>query len=351
MVPDAAPRNVKGDAPAGKRRIAVIGAGLAGLVAATRLHRRGHEVVVVEKARGPGGRMSTRRAAGARFDHGAQYFTARDPRFLRRAREWQSRGFVQPWNGRIGAVGNQRVTAKDGGPERFVGVPGMSAVCRELAAALPDCRFGWRVHAVQRTDCGWTLQSAGGAALEAAALLVTAPPEQTRVLLPDPAVKAALEGVELRPCWAVLVVCDRPLLPGWDGLFVNEGPLAWLAAQAGKPGRSSAHAWVLHAAPDWSEAHLEDPVDQVCMALLDAAGRLPGAQQVEIEYATAHRWRFAQAREPLAAGALDFPDRGLVLAGDWCHGSKVEGAFLSGIAAAVRLEAAARLDQGRRPPR
>jgi predicted NAD/FAD-dependent oxidoreductase len=322
-------------------RIAVIGAGLAGLASATSLHRTGHQVVVVEKARGPGGRMSTRRAAGARFDHGAQYFTASDPHFLSRVEAWRSKGLVQRWNGRIGVVEHDHVTAKQDGPDRFVGVPGMSAVCRELADDLPDCRFGWRVKTVQPTSAGWALRSADGAALEAAALVVTTPPEQARALLPDAEVQAALEGVELRPCWAALAVCDRPLLPDWDGLFVNQGPLSWVASQAGKPGRSKVHAWVLHAGPDWSEAHLEDSVDEVCMALLEAAGRLPGAQPVEIGYATAHRWRYAQAREPLAAGALAFPERNLVLAGDWCHGSKVEGAFLSGVAAARQLSAGA----------
>ncbi|MGB1675733.1 MAG: FAD-dependent oxidoreductase, partial [Miltoncostaeaceae bacterium] len=51
-------------------RVAVIGAGIAGLVAARDLRGAGHEVVVLEKSRGVGGRMAARRVEGTVVDHG-----------------------------------------------------------------------------------------------------------------------------------------------------------------------------------------------------------------------------------------------------------------------------------------
>ena len=44
--------------------IAVIGAGMAGLVCAQQLSQAGYSVVVVEKSRGVGGRVATRRLQG-----------------------------------------------------------------------------------------------------------------------------------------------------------------------------------------------------------------------------------------------------------------------------------------------
>ena len=41
------------------------------------------------------------------------------------------------------------------------------------------------------------------------------------------------------------------------------------------------------------------------------------------------------------AGAIRIDGLNLTLAGDWCHGSRVEGAFLSGAAAAGRIMASA----------
>ena len=53
----------------------IIGAGLSGLSAAQTLVRSGRSVLVVDKGRGVGGRLATRRIGDATLDHGAQFFT------------------------------------------------------------------------------------------------------------------------------------------------------------------------------------------------------------------------------------------------------------------------------------
>ena len=331
--------------PAGghRQRVAVVGAGLAGLTAARVLEDQGHDVVVVDKARGAGGRMSTRRDGDLRFDHGAQYFTARDPRFLRHVLAWQERGLVAEWTARIGVVEHGRVEPAPDGTRRYVGVPGMNAVCRDIAAELRDCRFGWRVQELGDGNGGWRLLSTDGDSLEADALVLTVPPEQACALLlhsdARSDVEAALGTRLMDPCWAVMAELDRPLFEDWDAAFVNEGPLAWVCRQASRPDRPGAEAWVLHAGPQWSRDHLEQEAAAVVAALLGAARGLPGAQAAEPVSAQAHRWRFALAREPLDCGALWLGGQRLALAGDWCAGSRVEGAFLSGVAAAGRVMA------------
>jgi photolyase PhrII len=321
-------------------RVAIVGAGLAGLTAARILDGQGLETVVVDKGRGPGGRMSSRRESGYRFDHGAQYFTARDPRFRRHVLAWRERGLVAAWQPRIAVIG-ERPEFDEAGLERYVAVPGMSAVCADIAGGLPDCRFGWRAVAAEHDGARWTLRSAAGATVTADALIVAVPPEQARELLPDAGVAERLAGVEMLPCWTVMAVLDRPLLPGHDAAFVNDGPLSWIAGQDSRPGRAAAQAWVLHAGPAWSAAHLERDAADAGRAVLEAAMALPVAQPAGVVESWAHRWRYARAREPLQEGAVWFADRRLALAGDWAHGSRVEGAFLSGAAAAGRVLAAA----------
>ena len=87
-----------------KESVAVVGAGMSGLVAARALAESGYGVQLFDKARGPGGRMATRRGEDGLFDHGAQYFTARDPRFCARVDAWLQEGVVQAWDGRFGAA-------------------------------------------------------------------------------------------------------------------------------------------------------------------------------------------------------------------------------------------------------
>jgi len=329
-------------APAGGKRlrIGVVGAGMTGLVAARTLSSQGHDVVVVDKARGAGGRMSTRRNAGLRFDHGAQYFTARDPRFLRHVLAWQERGLVAAWDARIATIGERDGSKTSQSAARFVAIPGMNAICRELASELADCRFDWAVSKLKQLESGWILTSDEAQTLECDALIVSTPPEQARTLLADPEVDELIGGVEMMPCWALMLVLDKPLLADHDAAFVNQGPLSWVSSQLSRPERPAANAWVLHASPKWSSMHLEKPADEVRGLLLEAARELPLAQSFTVESAVTHRWRYALARQPLNCGAIWLGQKNLAIAGDWCHGSRVEGAFLSGIAAAGRIMAA-----------
>ena len=321
-------------------RIVVVGAGMTGVTAARNLSQQGHDVVVVDKARGPGGRMSTRRNADLQFDHGAQYFTARDPHFLRHIVDWQERGLVSIWDARIATIGDRDSSRKGQDTKRFVAVPGMSAICSELARELTDCRFSWAVRKLKRLEKGWILTSDEGQTLECDVLVITAPPEQARALLDDTEVDELLSGVEMMPCWALMLVLDKPVFAEYDAAFVNQGPLSWVSNQASRPERPPANAWVLHANPKWSSMHLEKPADEVRDQLLEAARELPLSQSFTVESAVTHRWRYALARQPLNCGAIWLGQKNLAIAGDWCNGSRVEGAFLSGIAAADRIMAA-----------
>ncbi|MGH8355151.1 MAG: FAD-dependent oxidoreductase, partial [Pseudomonas sp.] len=73
--------------------IAIIGTGIAGLSAAQALHAAGHAVQLFDKSRGSGGRMASKRSDAGALDLGAQYFTARDRRFVEAVQQWNTRGW------------------------------------------------------------------------------------------------------------------------------------------------------------------------------------------------------------------------------------------------------------------
>lgn len=154
------------------RRVVVIGAGLAGLTAARRLAGSA-DVVVLDKGRGVGGRMATRRIGEATLDHGAQFLTAHTAEFAAAVDGWQHSGVVRPWfTGQVGPSGIR----KDG-HVRYRGVPGMSAIPKHVAAGL-DVRLAVRVGAVRATRHEWLVQTADGD-LAADAVVLTTPVPQT----------------------------------------------------------------------------------------------------------------------------------------------------------------------------
>lgn len=318
-------------------RIAIVGAGLAGLVAAHRLHHHKLDVHVFDKGRGVGGRTSVRRHDGLEFDHGAQYFTVRDERFAAQVRAWQRAGVADLWHSRIG-VYEDGAWRESPAQARYVGVPGMNAIARHLARDL-QVSTGSRVAALMRAEDRWRLCDDTGAELGSfAAVIVALPAPQAadllrgRSTLADPAAHCSMS-----PCWAVMLGFEAPLEVEFDAAFINDPPLAWIARNNAKPGRSPGSAWTLHAAPQWSADHLEETPARVTDTLTHEFRRLIGRPVPATVHVAAHRWRYASVPQPLNVGSLCDADAQLVVCGDWCQGGRVEGAFLSGLHAAARL--------------
>lgn len=329
-------------------RVAVIGAGLAGLMAARELTARGVAVTVFEKSRAPGGRAATRRHGDVHFDHGAQYFTHRDPRLAPWMDRWARAGVIAPWAAQVVAVTDGASTPVGADTTRWVAVPGMRALGADLANGL-SVRYDTTVHAVERDGIAWCVRHADNATVGPFdQVLVTAPAAQAHALLAPhaPSFRGALAAARMHPCIALMVVlAARPSVP-WDAAFVNGHPvLSWVARNASKPGRAAHECWVVHATADWSQAHLERDPTSLVPALLEAFADVVREPIVAME-TTAHRWRYAI---PEAAAAIDGAEAwyddvlGLGVAGDWCVGGRVEGALTSGMRLAELVTARGRL--------
>ena len=346
-------------------RVAVIGAGLAGLSCAQALQAGGLGVAVFDKSRGVSGRMSTRRGEGWQADHGAQYFTAREPAFVREVERWVAAGVAAPWSPRLAVLGGDRA-ASDSGRDpldtgdarirRHVGVPRMTSPAQWLADQIAQPAGGLQPasvalnHTVQRLvpeGGGWRLHTAEHGLLPEvfSSVMLAVPSPQAGPLLADvaPELAARAEAVTMRGCWALMLRFDEAVDLPFDAAFVNSGPLRWLARDSSKPSRpgaSSGETWVLHASAEWSEANIELTPEQATDALLTAFGQWGGPRP---SMATAHRWRYADSlpladasasawwRAPSAQGP------GLGVCGDWVRAGRVEGAWSSGRALAQRL--------------
>ncbi len=321
------------------KTVAVIGAGIAGLAAAGELKRAGLRPLVFDKGRGPGGRVSTRRAGAFSFDHGAQYFTAREPEFRERVSEWCAAGAVARWDARIVAFENGVQRASSDDLARYVGTPEMNALPKFLAREL-DVSCGVRVARAEFREHRWHLHDENDASLgEFDALIATLPHAQFIELLGAATpLSARATATVVEPCWAALAGFDARLDTQFDAAFCNTPALSWIARNSSKPGRSAAEAWVLHATPAWTRAHLEEPKELVAAALLREFERLTGLRPPTAAHLDAHRWRYAlPAPVPTPEPAWLDPERHLALAGDACVGGRVEGAFTSGLAAARAL--------------
>lgn len=323
--------------------VAVIGAGLSGLVAARRLQDRGCKVTVFEKSRGLGGRMATRRLdAGLSFDHGAQYFTARDKKFREQVESWREGGLVALWP----AEDQKIVVLKDGhfesekeAPQRFVGTPTMNAFCKNLATGL-QVHKQTKITRIERTKTGYQCSSDNDEKFTGFShVIVSAPAEQTLELIRGLcSIEDQVAKIAMNPCWSGMYSFEARVSPDWVGAFVHDSFLSWAAQNSTKPGRKSVYeTLVLHANPEWTRNNWERDGGEVAADMLSEFWK---ASKLEPQIPTdsiGHRWKFAIAKEPATEKCFVDQDAGIIACGDWANGSRVEGAFLSGLAAADRL--------------
>ena len=315
--------------------VGIVGAGPAGLLAAGTLQRAGVDVTVFDKGRRPGGRLNTREHGDHRFDHGAQFFTVRDERIRPMLDEWLEAGVVREWSGRLVRLdADRQEPAKEA--HRYVGSPGMISLAAHLAIGV-DVRAGIRVETLARDGGSWLLGDDRGEHVgRFDRVIVAVPAPQAVPLLSEvPELARVAAGVEMAPCWAaMLVFADRPPMD-FDGAFVADGPVSWIARDGSKPGRPDAESWVVHAAPGWTRTHWDvdrSEIPGVLRGLLaERFGPVPATT-----FERAHRWGFALASEP-APGVWFDRVAGVGIAGDWCVGGRVEGALTSGLDVAEQL--------------
>lgn len=304
-------------------RIAIVGAGMAGLACAEKLAAAGRDVALFDKGRAAGGRMSTRRLATPRgeaaFDHGAQYMTARDPAFRARLERWREAGLVARWPA--------------AGEDAWVGTPGMNAPVRAMAAVL-GVRWEARIERLARGEGGWHLSGEEIEEGPFGAVVVAVPAEQAAELLgacdQDMAARAAATPSD--PCWTVMAAFAERL-PVKGDVIRDAGPIGWAARNSAKPGRSGPESWVIQAGPAWSRANLERGTGEVAGEL---AGEFVSSLANSCDSApipplvvAAHRWRYARSGAS-GEGLLWDPDARLGACGDWLLGPRVECAWLSG---------------------
>ncbi|WOO42097.1 NAD(P)/FAD-dependent oxidoreductase [Rubellicoccus peritrichatus] len=312
--------------------ILIVGAGLSGLAAASELKKQGRDVLVIDKGRGVGGRLANRRIGKATFDHGAQFMTVRNSRFAELIKQWVSAGVAEEWY--CGSVD---------GHSRWRGKPAMTGIAKQLADGL-NLLLGKRIASLRQdeNEPRWIAELEDGECITANAVLMTPPVPQTLTILDEGGVELAadirayLETIQYERCFAVMAVLDGPSrVPSPGNFSPEEGPVAWIADNQMK-GVSELPAVTIHARADFSMDNWERDRQEVARELIEAAGPWLGSSVIEFQV---HGWRYSKPlRVENERCYTVSKSPALVLAGDAFGGQRVEGAVLSGWAAADVLK-------------
>ena len=319
------------------KKVAVIGAGIAGLSCARELQSFGMLVDVFEKSRGPSGRMSTRRTQDWSADHGAQYFTARDPRFIKEVQRWRQAGIADIWTPKLKVYEGKAWCDSSSQETRYVGTPNMNSPGKLLAQEL-SIQYERTISQLEHGDDGWHLQCSEAGEIATSydfvALAIPAPQVSTLLKDLDARISDIANSAQMKACWTMMADLPNQLATDFDAAFINQEIISWICQNGSKPMRQGG-MWTIHGSPTWSQENVELSKEDAQDQMMECLTRLGfNCQDAEISM---HRWRYASGSLENSIDFLSLPDIRLGLCGDWLNGGRVEGAWLSGLGLAVDI--------------
>jgi predicted NAD/FAD-dependent oxidoreductase len=339
--------------PSGHFDLIIVGAGMAGLTLATRLSKAGEKVLVLEKAGGSGGRLSSKRVSSGgdeyvSFDLGCASFSAKSKCFQEQVSEWFDEGLAQ-------ALSNEAPF------NEIVGVPRSSSITRSMVGKL-DTSFGARVESLHQVEGGWVckLEGEGKVNYSARTLILAIPPQQVADLLPVSNInKPVLQAVKMQAQWVLMLTLDAQI----DLLSVardetvrtvssvqnQSKAIQGIYCDSDKPKRvrtGESRNWVIHASAQWTAEHLELDKYSVKNKLISELERVVG-HAFDVSESYAHRWLYSSCSDQLLnKQAFMILDDNLYACGDWLGSSDemvnepydgVESAYLSAVDLAGHL--------------
>ncbi len=326
--------------------IIVIGAGMAGLVCAQQLTQAGYSVKVIDKSRGVGGRVATRRLHDTKADHGACYIKPKGEILQRLVKLLVSKGDLEIWTETLHIQDNfSSAIAHSPSSLPYIAPEGMNAIAKFLAQGLKIHR-GERVNKISLTsENQWHLTSETNKEFTASSVVVAIPAPQAVMLLESSAELLnndfieKLRSVEFYPALTVMAgYPDSSQQPEWKAItFKNNPVLGWIGLDSSKRKNPTQPHFVIHSSADFAEKYFEsEDLHEVGKEILEnAAFNLNLSWLNNPQWMQVHRWRYAFPKTPLEQPFLAAETSSpLVCCGDWCGGNLIESAMLSGIAAA-----------------
>jgi renalase len=320
-------------------KIGIIGAGLSGLVLANNLNDK-WDITLFEKARGVGGRMATRHADPYQFDHGAQFFTARQKEFKKFLQPLLDNGLVVEWNPIMTTLAKgEKPYKRDWFEPHYIPVPKMNSMCKYLARDQ-DIYIQKRIELIQNKPNKNIVIDTDGVEYDFDWVISTAPADQAQNLVPhDFQYFDRIKKLSLMPCFTMMVGYDVEPKLHWDAAKVKDSPIEWIALNNSKADRDMKPSFTIHSTNQWALDNLEKPIGDIQETLLSEFIDLTHINETP-DHIQTHRWRYAYAKDKSKDDIIPFfmdDNMQIAICGDWCIGGRVEAAFTSAMELAKRL--------------
>ncbi|MBE9013409.1 FAD-dependent oxidoreductase [Pseudanabaenaceae cyanobacterium LEGE 13415] len=321
--------------------IAIVGAGMAGLSCAQMLHQAGYKVVLIDKSRGLGGRIATRRLQGTHADHGVCYLKPKSSKFQSLLNQLVDRKILRVWTETIHELKEGKIQPSQKQAACYAAMNGISAIAKFLSIGL-TLRLNHRVERIEEQN-GWKLYCESGEVISANAVIVAIPAPQAAMLCGSWIEE--LKSIDYSPCISAIAVYPMERQAeverlDWKAIVcLEDSDLGWIGIDSTKQLNPVQPAIVIQSNARFATQYLEDSdLQQVGEHLLKRAAEVAEPWFNCPEVLQVHRWRYAFPINPISEKYfVADTSNPMICTGDWGDGNRVENAFHAGIATATYL--------------
>lgn len=290
----------------------IVGAGLTGLWLAhqMRLMNSHLKIRLIEKSKGSGGRMATRRIGEAKFDHGAQFIKKRDVT-----------------NALIQFCHEKNILRPFPAPdfEAYCGQQGMTQIAKALASDL-NVTYNCKLQSLTKSE-DWCLMTDIGEQIRAKNVILTSPLPQSIEILRQSEIAYDIRLDDIHYSKALVFMFECRFEPSQYALYTENVGADFFSISSQKAKGLVKHpAFTVVMSADWSEKHFANSDQQI----VDQARPLIDNLFLDSDVQTLHlkKWRYCK---PYKFWEKPFynSEQGLYLAGDAFGGSSLTGSFKS----------------------
>lgn len=330
--------------------IGIIGAGIAGLTAGRLLAQAGHEVTILEKSRGFGGRMATRytgKDLQLKLDHGVSYFTADSPEFQQFTAELLDKKIIQLWGEDFLFYDGEKIVERN--PNKrdsaiFTAVDGMNSIGKYLSRWVDvksDTKVGGLTHIGEnrRKKRSWMINLLSRETFEADAVIIATPAPQAYGILNTTTDEVStlkmireIDEVSYDPSYSLMLGYGDTVHPKWQAIQCKNSSIRFISNEGSKRDVGENCTLVVQSSPAFARNHRHSDEEQVKKALLSELAEIVGGWTTTPEWSQLHFWKFSQPMKSLKRPyfEMEIEETPLALVGDYFEGNDVDAAYRSG---------------------
>ena len=314
------------------KNVAIIGAGISGLALANKI-KDFSNVTIFEKSRGLGGRVASRRVNQFNFDHGAQFFKAKEEEFKDYIRPMIEKGIIDTWRARFieiedGTIINRRVWGED--PANYIGIPSMSSIGKFMAEGL-NVKLSEKIGKAEKNN-SWELFSEEDASKGKFDWVIsTIPPLQCIELFPSiKSIYRNIESHKMMACYSLMLGFDKDINIDFDAALIKGTDISWISCNSSKQGRGDNYTILAHSTNKWATENIDQERGWVKNYLCEELSKIIERDMSKASYIGLQGWRYANIEKQNGQDFFIDKKQNIAFCGDWFIQGRIESAYISG---------------------